>query len=125
MTLPLLLEGLATYVSYKMNPTASLEEILMDIDLSKLNLEDERYLGQVFLTIANDRAYNEEHTENHRKWFGSKTEKLRADLPNRTGYYLGLKVVERLEKRYSLLEICSWSPSFAHEHILEELKNYK
>jgi uncharacterized protein YjaZ len=124
MTLPLFLEGLATHVSYKMNPTASLDDILMDKDLSKLSLEDEKYLAKIFLTIANDRAYNEEHPENHRKWFGSKTEKLRADLPNRVGYYLGLKVVDKLEKRYPLLEICSWHPSVAHEHILEELKNY-
>lgn len=125
MTLPLLLEGLATYASYKMNPTASLDEILMDKELSKLNLEDERYLGKAFLTIADKKAYDETHPEIHRKWFGYKREKLRADLPDRTGYYLGLKIVEKLEQRYSLLEMSSWHPSIAHEYIIEELNNYK
>lgn len=125
MTLSLFLEGLATFVSYKMNPTASLDDILMDKKLSKLTLEDERYLAQEFLTIAEEKAFNEVHPENHRKWFGYKREKLRADLPDRTGYYLGLKIVEKLEKRYSLLEMSSWHPSIAHEYILEELKNYK
>lgn len=123
MTLPLFLEGLATYASYKMNPTATLDDILMDKELSKLTSEDEKYLAKEFLVIADDKAYNEAHPENHRKWFGYKREKLRADLPDRTGYYLGLKIVEKLEKRYSLLEMSSWHPSVAHERISEELKN--
>jgi hypothetical protein len=121
MTLPLLLEGLASFASHKLNPNASMEEVYMDLELANLKKDDIHFLAQEFLKISNEKAYDEKNPITYRKWFGYKREKLRDDLPWRVGYLLGFKVVEKLEKSYTLLEVASWSPEIAHEKIVSEL----
>ena len=49
MTLPLLLEGLASFASHKLNPNASMEVVYMDLELVKLKNNDIHFLAQEFL----------------------------------------------------------------------------
>jgi len=122
MTLPLLLEGLASFASHKLNPSESMNDVLMDSDLAKLNDKEIHLLAQEFLKIANEKVYDEKNPVIYRKWFGYKREKLREDLPWRIGYLLGFKLIEKLEKSHSFLEMASWSPEVAHEKLVTEMK---
>lgn len=121
MTLPLWLEGLATYASQEINPKASVEKVLMQDDLAKLSAEECGWLANEFLKIADLKAEDDAHPERYRMWFGYNREKLRPHLPYRVGYLLGLRVASRLAEKHSLSEMALWPLATAESHVKKVL----
>ena len=121
LTLPLWLEGLATYVSEVMNPNAKASEVLMAEDLTKVSPNDISWLAKEFLKEAEEKAFDEKHPEIYKRWFAIGTGSVRKDLPERSGYLLGLKVVEHLAKKNSLSEMVNWKIGTVHQEVRKAL----
>ncbi|WP_211443510.1 hypothetical protein [Collimonas humicola] len=121
LTLPLFEEGLATYVSTQLSPGYKDEEYLLQEDLG--SLQDQRLpeIARRFLTDADFLAIDRLHPDAFNRWFNSSTTKVNADLPNRTGYWLGLAVIRYLRQSYSLSDIASWRPDQAQMRAREVL----
>jgi len=122
LTLPLWLEGLATYVSGSFNPSATEAIILMADDLAKLNHKDLQWLASAFLKEAEGKALDLKNPGIYTKWFGFGGEKLRKDLPDRCGYLLGLNVVRHLTKTNGMNEMVHWKVPEVHRYVLKALK---
>lgn len=122
LTLPLWLEGLATYVSQQMNPNASMSDILMDKELPKLSDQQIQLLAQMFLKQANEKAFDSKKPEIYKRWFAIDPQyNLGSQFPPRCGYLLGLKVAQHLAKSHSLNEMVHWKVKEAHENALTVL----
>ena len=118
LSLPLWLEGLATYVSQQMNPTASSEAILMDSSLSKLSRDDVRSLSRLFLNDVEQKAFDVSQPGIYKKWFAiDPAFKLPTHYPMRSGYFLGLNVVTELAKTHSLAEMVHWHVTEIHSNV--------
>lgn len=93
-------EGLATYVSYALNPQASHKELMLDIpqDLSQKTEAVIKY-------IANDLVKNMFSTEDevYQRYFlmSSKSDVV----PQRAGYFVGFLLVKQLAERHTLQEL--------------------
>jgi hypothetical protein len=130
-TLPLWIEGLGTYVSELLNPTAPRTDILMQTDLANLDVAADRNpkllekMAADYLTIA-DKKLGEADPQyvQRRAWFGAAT--ANVDRPQKTaqriGYLLGLRIARVLSHQYSLQEMSGWSPEEAHKHVKMELE---
>lgn len=124
LTLPLWLEGLATYVSQKMNPNASPNAVLMDKDLPKVSRPQIRQLAKMFLKESDEAAFDMNKPEIYKKWFAVDPGfKLQGPFPARSGYLLGLKVAEDLSKNHSLHEMVHWNVDAIHSHVKIALSN--
>jgi len=123
LTLPLLLEGLATYISWKMNPSASLSAVLMDQDLPKLTDGEIGSLAKMFLAEANEKAFDPKKPEIYKKWFAIDPQyTLGQKLPHRCGYLLGLRVAWLLGKDHPLSEMVHWKLPDIHSKVLEAIR---
>lgn len=124
LTLPLWLEGLATYVSQQMNPNAPIDDILMDHDLPKVGEKEIRDLAVRFLKEANEKAFDTKNPETYKKWFAVDPQyNLGKGLPQRCGYLLGWKVAAQIAKKYPLSQMVHWRVAEAHEHVIVTLKD--
>lgn len=122
LTLPLWLEGLATYVSQQMNPQASLSSILMDKKLPLVTKQQIRSLAHFFLTEANEKAFDSEKPDVYKKWFVIDPQfNLGPKLPQRCGYLLGLAVSEHLAQKNTLQAMVHWSVAEAHQQVIKAL----
>jgi hypothetical protein len=121
LTLPLWLEGLATYVSGEFNPKASDGTILLDHNLVKTK-KDVAWLSEQFIKIADNKAWDEKDPGKYLTWFAMGKDTPRSDMPVRTGYLLGLEVTRVLAKKYSLYEMVHWDLDAVHSKVLEGLK---
>lgn len=122
LTLPLWMEGFATFVSAKMNPTAIPEVLLMDSSLPKVSEADIRWMAGHFLKEANEKAFDAKKPEIYKKWFAIDEQyNVRKDLPHRSGYLLGLRVVQHLAKNYELKDMVHWSVPVAHGKVIQAL----
>jgi hypothetical protein len=118
LTLPLWLEGLATYVSQQMNPNASLRDILMDKDLAEVSQQNIHTLAQMFIKESEEASFDMKKPEFYKKWFAIDPQfKIENGFPMRCGYLLGLKVVEKLAKKYSLNEMVHWNVKEIHANV--------
>ena len=117
--LPLWHEGLATYVSGRLNLGVSDEQILMDASLARLSQKDLAWLATEYLKIA-ERSAGESAL--HEEWFAVGKLRLRENLPSRCGYRLGLDVIRRLAQEYSLFEMARWDHSQIAERVSQALK---
>jgi hypothetical protein len=122
LTLPLWLEGLATYVSQQMNPQAPLTDVLMDKDLPLVTERQIRSLAKNFLVESGEKAFDPAKPEIYKKWFAIDPQfNLGPKLPQRCGYLLGLKVSERLAKKHKLQDMVHWNVAKAHQQVLNAL----
>lgn len=94
------IEGLATYVSERLNPQASTLQILLD-DRSLL----ERGMPMIGRIAAMVMTHLDSTSDEHRTRFLSFGEQ--DGIPGRTGYLLGYAIAKRLGERYSLPELAA------------------
>ncbi len=96
-------EGLASYVSEVMTPTASISEILMDNNLSDCMAKKEFYLR----LFQKDMHKSDEDT--YRKWFLISS--VNTEVPKRAGYCAGYLFAKDLASKKSILELSklTWS----------------
>ena len=122
LTLPLFEEGLATYVSGELAPGHTDSELLLQDDLGNLPSEKLPAIARRFLGDARAKAIDVQHPEVFARWFHAAARPYQPDLPNRTGYWLGLQLIRYLRRGHSLAEIAAWSPAEAQAHTLEALR---
>ncbi|HUA82175.1 MAG TPA: hypothetical protein VL997_17485 [Dyella sp.] len=122
LTLPLFEEGLATYVSGVLAPGHADGELLLQDDLGRIPSEKLPEIARRFLDDAHAKVIDVEHPEVFSRWFHAAAKPYQSDLPNRTGYWLGLQTIRQLRRTYSLADIASWSPAQAQAHALDALR---
>lgn len=122
LTLPLFEEGLATFVSGLLAPGHADGELLLQDDLGQIPPETLPDIAHRFLADAHAKVIDAEHPEVFSRWFNAAAKRYQPDLPNRTGYWLGLQAIRQLRHTYSLAEIASWSPAQAQMHTFEALR---
>ena len=113
LTLPLFAEGLATYVSSVLSPDRSDGQLLLQNNLGAIPVARLPEVAARFLPDANEKAIDPVHPATFGRWFMGSNKDYQPDLPNRTGYWLGLHVIRQIRRQYSLREMASWSPSRA------------
>ena len=116
ITLPLFEEGLATYVSSRASPGHSDGQYLFQSDLGNLPQTRLRAAARDFLRVAGTFTIDPKgHTISpvFVQWFEGGRTALNAGYPNRTGYWLGLNLIRRLRRTYSLQQLASWAPAEA------------
>jgi hypothetical protein len=92
-------EGLATYVSYRMNPGTTADQALVTPNhLSELAKPHLPALARRILDYADSTD-----TNNYIDLFSA--ELTPAGMPARGGYYVGFRVAERLSKKHSLMQL--------------------
>lgn len=106
LTLPLFEEGLATYASSLVSPGHTDGQYLLQNSLGTLPTGRLPEVAKRFLADAeNSKAYG--------RWFEGSDKSYQPDLPNRSGYWLGLNLIRQMSKTHSLAEMASWSPAKA------------
>jgi hypothetical protein len=115
LTLPLFAEGLATYVSSVLSPGHSDGQLLLQESLGAIPLGRLPELARRFLSDADDKAVNALGPKGFGRWFMGANKNYQADVPNRTGYWLGLNVIRQMQRQYTVQEMSSWSASKAQE----------
>lgn len=114
LTMPLWMEGLATYVSKEMNPERPDDKIFMSADLPKVPEKDVKWMAKEFLKNADEKSFDESKPEVSQVWF-IYGQQPRKDIPTRAGYLLGYRVVAELAKRYSSYEMSAWDFDRLHK----------
>lgn len=113
LTLPLFAEGLATYVSGLLAPGRSEGQLLLQDDLGALPSARLPEIARRFLADADAKAVDPAHPEPFQRWFNAGRTAFQTDLPNRSGYWLGLQVARELRRKHKLEDLASWSPARA------------
>jgi hypothetical protein len=115
-------EGLATYVSRKLNPSATNMDTLWIENPQVKNLDEkETAIATAFLG-----RFASESPQDASLYFMDDQSKDQA-IPARAGYYLGLKVAEQLGRNYSPQQMGHWNRAEAEPRIraaLEELRTH-
>ncbi|HMR73798.1 MAG TPA: DUF2268 domain-containing putative Zn-dependent protease [Polyangiaceae bacterium] len=88
---PLWFEGLAVFVAKKLNPNASAKQLTLSDEMMRFGMAKEAQLAREFLAQLDS---SDEVT--YRDYFRGSGG--RSDIPPRMGYYLGMRVAERLGK---------------------------
>jgi hypothetical protein len=113
LTLPLFAEGMATYVSSVLAPNRSDGQLLLQNDLGSVPASRLTEVAARFLTDADAKAIDSAHPDAFKRWFAASDKSYQRDLPNRSGYWLGLQVIRHLRRQYSVREMASWPPATA------------
>jgi hypothetical protein len=103
MASPLWFEGLATWVSFYLNPKASTSDILMNPELSAyydspVNVAS---MAKSYDSFLRESYEDEKSTLLKTEWFLGNGK----ILPHRRGYCLGFKVISELKRNYSVEEL--------------------
>lgn len=69
LTMPLWMEGLATYVSKELNPNHPDDKIFMSVDLPKVSEADVKWMAKEFLKNADSKSFDESKPEVSQVWF--------------------------------------------------------
>jgi hypothetical protein len=110
-------EGMATYVSEMLNPSAS------EIDLAQVPLGMVRQVNDRRARLAADFLRRFESTaEKDAKLYFNDINSRNALVPPRAGYQLGVLVIRDLSKKHSIQAMAHWSQSEAKPNILAALK---
>lgn len=112
LTLPLFEEGLATYVSTLVTPGHTDGQYLLQNSLGALpagRLPDtaKRFLADAGQPAVGSKAYA--------RWFEGNDTPFQPDLPNRSGYWLGLNLIRQMVKTHPLQDMAAWSPAKAQQ----------
>lgn len=116
LTLPLFEEGLATYVSSVASPGYSDGQYLFQSDLGRLPSSRLRAAARDFLRVAESMTIDPQAhhmAPQYARWFEGARTSLNPGYPNRAGYWLGLHLIRRLRRTYSLQQLSSWTPAEA------------
>jgi hypothetical protein len=113
ITLPLFAEGLATYVSTLITPGHTDGQYLMQDSLGTLPAARMQEIAKRFLADAHQPAIETADAKAYGRWFESSKIPFQADLPNRSGYWLGLNLIREMVKTHTLQEMAAWSPAKA------------
>lgn len=114
LTLPLFEEGLATYVSSLVSPGHTDGQYLLQNSLGALPATRLPEVAKRFLADADQPAINPaDNSMADYRWFAGNDTAYQPDLPNRSGYWLGLNLIRQMAKSHSLQEMASWSPAKA------------
>ena len=93
-------EGLASYVSFFLNPKANYAELMLDLPE---NLPERTWRDRTFLTSDLARHLESEDGAVYRKYFRPWTNDER--VPGRAGCFLGFVVISELAKQISLSKL--------------------
>ncbi|WP_147281774.1 hypothetical protein [Dyella solisilvae] len=118
LTLPLFEEGLATYVSSIVSPGHTDGEYLLQRDLGALPDGKLPEAAKRFLQEADELTIDPtKHatSKTFARWFEGGRTQFQADLPNRSGYWLGLHAIRLLARQHPLAEMASWPPAKAEQ----------
>lgn len=121
LTVPLFEEGLATYVSGELSPGHTDGALLLEDELGALPTSRLPELARRFLADARGKAIDPEHPERFKRWFNAAPKPYQPDLPNRSGYWLGLQLIRYLRRTYALAQIAAWSPEQADAQVMAAL----
>jgi hypothetical protein len=118
LVLPLFEEGLATYVSTVVSPGHTDGEYLFQEDLgalpaTKLTEAAKRFLSDADVLTIDPAKHQTSEAYVH--WFEGGRTPYQSDLPNRSGYWLGLHVMRVLARSHTLHDMASWSPAEAEK----------
>ncbi len=103
-------EGLATFVSSRLNPSASMGQIMLDSTMI------ESVAGRTRALSAEIRERMDSVSDNiHQDYLSGRPR--RADLPPRSGYYIGFRVAEKMASRYSLAELARLQPAMVRREM--------
>lgn len=123
LTLPLFEEGFAVYVASLVSPGHTDAQYLSQDNLGSLAASRLPEAAKRFLQTADrptvDPANN---SMNYARWFEGNSTPYQADLPNRSGYWLGLNLLRRMAKTHTLSEMSTWGPIVAQRETLAALK---
>lgn len=125
LTLPLFAEGLATYVSSVASPGQSDGHYLLQASLGRLPRSRLTTAARAFLGVAGAMTLDPvTHAVSplYARWFEGNDTPLNPGYPNRAGYWLGLNLIRRLRRSYSLQQLASWSPAEAQRRMKAALQ---
>ncbi|HSN18583.1 MAG TPA: hypothetical protein VLV87_10290 [Gammaproteobacteria bacterium] len=123
LTLPLFEEGFATYVSTLVSPGKPDAQYLFQNDLGALPPTRLPDAARRFLQTADQPTLDPaHHSMNYARWFEGNITAYQKDLPNRSGYWLGLNLVRQMAKSHTLNEMAAWGPAKAQQETLAALK---
>jgi hypothetical protein len=107
-------EGLATFVSWRMNPGVSVDAALMQPGLSEAALP---HLPSMVAELRQHLGEKDEPTYGRFFQGGNAPE----GCPSRSGYYIGFRIAQDLSKRYSLQQLARLKGEVLHAAILAGL----
>jgi uncharacterized protein YjaZ len=107
-------EGLATFVSWRMNPGVSVDAALIQPGLSEAALP---HLESMITELRQHLGEKDEPTYGRFFQGGNAPE----GCPSRAGYYIGFLIAEDLSKRYSLQQLARLKGEELHGAIVAEL----
>lgn len=110
ITIPLWTEGLATYTSFELNPSATLKDIFMDQKLADLSENYESAIAAEFLKVTDHLVSDTKKPNTYREWF-MMNQFFNSKYPSRCGYWLGFRVVKKLRNQFTLSEMAKWDSS--------------
>lgn len=117
---PLWFEGLGTWVSGKLNPNASLTDILMDSDLAKFcEPVAVSLMAREYRDLMRESLTKEDSDKVNLDWFNMAGSR---PGPKRQGYCLGNFMIETAIKKHTLAEIVVMSEDQFHPIVLEALE---
>jgi len=123
LTLPLFEEGLATYVSTQVSPGHTDGQYLFQANLGALPASRLPEVARRFLLDADKLSIDPAHNSMaYGRWFEGNDTPYQADLPNRSGYWLGLNLIRQMVKTHTLPEMASWGPEQAQQETLAALR---
>lgn len=111
-------EGLATFVSWRMNSSITLDTALLQPGIAD---GTQPYL-KVAATELLAHLQEKNESEYSRFFMGGKT---RDAFPRRAGYYVGFLIAEDLSRRHNLSELAHLKGSALHDAIVSELEILK
>jgi hypothetical protein len=111
-------EGLATFVSWRMNPAVSLDVALLQPGIPEGARAHMPAIATELLTHLQER----DESTYARFFEGAKPPE---GYPARAGYYVGVLIAQNLSKRYTLRELAHLKGSVLHDAIVSELQRLR
>ncbi|TMP41592.1 MULTISPECIES: DUF5700 domain-containing putative Zn-dependent protease [unclassified Pseudoalteromonas] len=109
-------EGLATYVSHKLTPSASDDELMLNIPSNLVKKIRARHLDS-FVDLK--KKFYSKKTEIYSSFFNFAKDETK--LPYRRGYYLGYILAKEIGKNYSLEQLAKMDKKTVESLLLKEL----
>lgn len=113
------MEGLATYVSKKMNPDATNTELMIDDTLIARTLP---ILPEMATDVLNNLEAEDKDLKLKFKYFD--IESKDRNIPPRAGYYLAYLLVQKIAQDASIGQMASWQEQEILERMKRALKDY-
>jgi hypothetical protein len=109
-------EGLATYVSHKLSPSATDDELMLNIPSNLVKKIRSRQLDSL---VDLKKKFYSKKTETYSSFFNFAKDETK--LPYRRGYYLGYILAKQIGKNYSLEQLAKMDKKTVESLLLKEL----